>query len=353
MATNEPRTLRVAALQLRSEPGGAVDNRTRAEAYVAQAAQQGASLLALPELFAPGYVANERIWELAEPPSGPTERWLGQLAARHGVYLGAGYAQTDGVDVFNLFALATPAGTIAGIVRKTNAEASVFQRRNGDHVIETDVGRIGVGICADNEFTSFLREMQEQRVDLVLMPHAWPTPTRIGGPVSTYDLQQAKEHMEALPLVYARALGVPVVFVNQVGPIARIAGLIGRLMDPAQFRCQGQARIVDSDGDVVGSLGDEEGIIVADVTLDPARRQEGMPRSYGGWVLPGSALPRKVIIPLDATVGTLRYRLRSARRRAICRVSADPSPCNRPPPHSDGSERALSGGDRSGSTFGK
>lgn len=325
MATIEPRTLHVAAIQVRSEPSAAADNRAHAEAYIAHAAEQGAQLLILPELFAPGYVANERIWGLAEPPHGPTEQWLTSLAAQHRVYLGAGYAQTDGVDVFNVFALATPDGTLAGVVRKTNAEAYVFRRRTGSHVIETDMGRIGVGICADNEFTAFLREMQARSVDLVLMPHAWPTPVRVGGPVSARDLEQTNKHMEVLPLVYARHLGVPVVFVNQVGRIAPLAGLIGKLMDPNQFRCQGQARIIDSDGRVAGSLGDEEGVIVADVTLDPARKKASEPPSYGGWVLPGSALPRKVVIPLDTVVGMLMYRVHEGRRRAVSRLETVPS----------------------------
>jgi hypothetical protein len=102
-----------------------------------------------------------------------------------------------------------------------------------------------------------------------------------------------------------------------------MAGLIGKLMNPAVWRFQGRSRIVGSDGRLAGEMGDEEGILLADVALDPQLRRTAEPMSYGGWVLPGNALARKVVIPLDAAVGTLSYRLRAGRRRAaIARAAA-------------------------------
>jgi predicted amidohydrolase len=53
----------------------------------------------------------------------------------------------------NSFVLATPAGEVAGAVRKSCPawiEARWFKGRPGPHVIDTALGRIGVSICHEN-----------------------------------------------------------------------------------------------------------------------------------------------------------------------------------------------------------
>lgn len=67
----------------------------------------------LPELFSCGYVANRAIWDMVEAREGGTARWLAAIAARLGIYLGAGTAETDGSDIFSTFILAGPDGKIA------------------------------------------------------------------------------------------------------------------------------------------------------------------------------------------------------------------------------------------------
>jgi hypothetical protein len=210
--------------------------------------------------------------------------------------------------------LAGPRGEIAGRAYKTNAEANVFRRGRREHVIETPIGRIGIGICADNQFAAQLQLMHDLRVDLVLMPHAWPTPARAAGLVSAADVAGQQRRMVDLPSLYARSLGVPVVFVNQIGPLAPIGGILGRLMNPTIWRLRGQSRIVDSDGALLGALAEQEGILTAAASLDPSRRRYLPQPSYGGWLQPGSALARKLIIPLDILTGRLSYTISPERR---------------------------------------
>ncbi len=92
------------------------------------------------------------------------------------------------------------------------------------------------------------------------------------GLVSRADVAAQQERMTELPVLYARALGVPVVFVNQVGPLLPIGGILGHLMDPRIWRLRGQSRIVDCDGSVLGQLAEDEGVLTADVVMDPARK---------------------------------------------------------------------------------
>jgi predicted amidohydrolase len=91
-----------------------------------------------------------------------------------------------------------------------------------------------------------------------------------------------QERMTELPVPYARALGVPVVFVNQVGPLLPIGGILGHLMDPRIWRLRGQSRIVDCDGSVLGQLAEDEGVLTADVVMDPARKHYEPQPSFGG-----------------------------------------------------------------------
>jgi len=65
---------------------------------------------------------------------------------------------------------------------------------------------------------------------------------------------------------YAKKLGVPVAMVNKVG----------RSYKPAPNEINGyfpgRSAIVDSDGTVLQSMDDKEGIGIADITLDPSRK---------------------------------------------------------------------------------
>ncbi|MBN1423094.1 carbon-nitrogen hydrolase family protein [Candidatus Fermentibacteria bacterium] len=186
------RTLRVGAIQIESQPGRIEANHARATAMVEEAARSGAELVVLPELFACGYVPNKVIWDYAEPLAGPTATWLRETSRRLGVYLGAGMTETDGADFFNAYLITAPDGEIAGHIRETMAEAYCFKRSKGSHIVDTAIGRIGIGICADNHYTRFAGLIQAGSVDLMLMPHAWPTPFKTSGFVSEGDVLKAE-----------------------------------------------------------------------------------------------------------------------------------------------------------------
>jgi N-carbamoylputrescine amidase len=127
--------MRVAAVQARSLPGQVEANLEHAARLTGQAAGQGARLVVLPELFSCGYLPSRAVWDAAEPRGGPTERWLAATAGRLDIYLGAGTAQADGSDFFNVFILAGPDGRIASRACKTNAEASIFRHGYDAHLI--------------------------------------------------------------------------------------------------------------------------------------------------------------------------------------------------------------------------
>ena len=53
-------------------------------------------------------------------------------------------------------------------------------------------------------------------------------------------------------------------------------------MDTRIWRLRGQSRIVDSDGSVLGQLGEDEGVLTADALMDPARKHYDAQPSFGG-----------------------------------------------------------------------
>jgi N-carbamoylputrescine amidase len=141
--------------------------------------------------------------------------------------------------------------------------------------------------------------------------------------VKEQDVIEARELVKGYAQFYARTLGVPVVFVDQTGALTgSVGGIWGRLMDPAVFGYPGITTIADSDGTAKAQIGQEEGIVVADVTLDPSRKHFSSPKTYDGWLHPGAPLIRKVILPLGVVQAKLSYSLSGERKRRAGQLSA-------------------------------
>jgi N-carbamoylputrescine amidase len=259
------RRLRVAIVQMTSANHDIDGNLRRAEGLAAQAARRGARLVLFPELMPTGYSLFYDIWDSAEASSGPTSRWLATTSRRHNLWLGTSFLEASGDDFFNTFVMTGPDGAEAGRIRKqvpADAEAYFFKGQSGSHVIETAIGRIGVGICAENYYCFLANQMSQRQVDLMLMPHSAPDSSASGGLPAAPGTH--------LALWYARRLGVPVAFVNKVG-----AWTTKTLFPPpAETRgvFPGLSTIVDGDERVLVSMSGDEGVGVADVTLDPRRR---------------------------------------------------------------------------------
>jgi N-carbamoylputrescine amidase len=275
--------LRVGAVQIDSQVGRVQENLTHAAGLVEAAVRQGAQLVLLPELMPSGYLLTEEIWDCAEPWNGPTCSWLASTAKRLGIYLGTSFLEADSEDFYNTFALATPAGEIAGKVRKSppaSLEAYFYRAGNTPHVIETELGRIGVGICFENLLYAHLSHLAQSSVDLVLQPTAAGRlkPMRPG------DIELFDRMVERIAPRFAKVLGVPVVLANRTGPIH--TPLPAGLGD-FDSNFPGLSRIVDSDASVKARMDAEEGVIVAEVQLDPKRKRTDRPRCYGKmWAMP-------------------------------------------------------------------
>jgi N-carbamoylputrescine amidase len=262
------RRLRIAVAQMRSDNHDIGGNLARAEGFAEQAARRGARLVLFPEMMPSGYSLYYDIWDIwdtAERAHGETSRWLSATSKRLEVWLGTSFLEADGDDFYNTFVMSGPSGAECGRVRKqvpADAEAYFFKGAVGSHVIDTEIGRIGVGICAENYYCFLANQMSERQVDFILMPHSAPDCSASGGLPAA-----AGTH---LAVWYATRLGVPVAFVNKVGAWTTKA----LFPPPAQTHgfFPGLSAIVDSNAAVLVSMGGEADIGVADITLDPGRK---------------------------------------------------------------------------------
>jgi len=302
MSKSRVRKLRVAAIQMVCEEGKVKENLEHAQNMVEEAVEKGAELVLLPELMPGGYMATEAIWNYAETIDGKSVTWLKAIAEKHKIYLGFTFLEAEGEDFYNSFVLATPKGDIAGRVRKSppaSIEANFYKGGDDPHVIETDLGRIGVSICYENLLHERICELSNLSVDIVLSPSAAGRPKAI----LPGDVKRFENMLMQWRGLYSNVLGVPNVIANRVGLLdTDLPGMLPHL----KSSFPGLSVISDADGTVLAELGDEEGIIVSDVHLDPANKKAGKPKCYGKmWAMP---VPwYSFIWPMTEKTGKKRY----------------------------------------------
>lgn len=313
-ANNNIRTLRIAAVQMGSQEGAIAANLEHATRLVEQAVRGGAEFLLLPEFMSTGYLWERRIWKAAEAMDGLTVRWLRTTSAKWRVWLGTSFLETDGRDFFNTFVLTTPEGEEAGRVRKqfpSIGEAFFFRGEAGSHVIQSSLGKIGVGICFDAHTVSVARLMNEQSIDLMLIPHSYSIPVEPSKGVSSQDIERMKNNLRDVAPYYARLFGIPAISVNKCGP--------ARAPKSEGYIFPGLTTIVDSDGMIQAQAEDQEGAITANVQLDSTKKKSIMPCAYGRYIYPGP-IGRELFAAVE-NIGHIWYSLSRERRTTAQAVS--------------------------------
>lgn len=296
MEANLSKNISIAVIQHNSEPHDFEGNLDSVEIYLDQIKNRDIQLVILPELFATGYCANESIFEAGETENGKTLLWMKEKAKSYGIYLGAGVPVFSGNDLYNRFYIVDPQAEICGFAQKKFAESYCFKRDEGFFCVDTDLGKIGISICADSHFTSVIKELQNIDMDILLMPHAWPT------------LEKGSQNEIELACEITQLLKVPIVFANAIGSMEAMQGLMGKLMTPKKFQLRGNSCLINSVGNIVASLGSDPGFIIGDVELGKISQENAPVPDYSGWIHQGSWLLRNIIIPFDIWRGQKIYK---------------------------------------------
>src|SRR5690606_21414434 len=242
----------IAAIQMVS--GASLEgNLSSAESLIADAARQGAKLVALPEYFCfMGHRDGDKLGIKETPGKGLIQDFLADNARKHGIWLIGGSLPLQSGEtarIYNSSLVFGPDGVPVGRYDKIH----LFNFRKGEEfydesvsikagspqakVVELPFGKVGLSICYDLRFPELYRAMGE--VDLIVVPSAF-----------TYTTGSA--HWEVL--VRARAIE------NQCYVLAPAQG--GRHENGR--RTWGHSMLIDPWGEVLACLPEGEGAVVGE-----------------------------------------------------------------------------------------
>ncbi|SNZ13231.1 Predicted amidohydrolase [Natronoarchaeum philippinense] len=248
----------IALAQIEIEAGAVEANRRRAVDAIARAADRGADLVALPEIFNVGFFAFDLYHRLAEPLDGETLTRIAEAAADHeiGVLAGSIVEDLDATDattpaaggLANTSVLFDRDGERLAIYRKRHLfgydsrESELLVPGERTATAEFEGFTVGMTTCYDLRFPEQYRELVDAGATLVLVPSAWPYP-RV-------------EHWETLSRARAIENQCYVATINGSGEFDD-ATLLGR------------STVYDPWGTALASCADESAVVTAEI--DPER----------------------------------------------------------------------------------
>ncbi len=232
-------------------------NFARLAPMIAAAADGGAGLVLLTEMFSTGFVVDNSLQ--AEPEGGPSSQFLAAQAAEHGVWVcgscpeipssndtssndtSSNDTSSNDTRPANSFVLAGPAGTVHRYHKihpfTFGGEAEHF--RPGSELVQVEIEGVRVSplVCYDLRFADEFWQLAPT-TDVYLVPANWPASRR--------------NHWMAL--LQARAIE------NQ----AYVVGC-NRVGDGGGLTYVGDSRVIDPLGELLATGSDGETILFADI----------------------------------------------------------------------------------------
>lgn len=286
------RNVTVAAVQMKCSTH-VEENIAKADALVREAAEKGAQIILLPELFERQYFCQERRYEYYEFAKKVNEndavKHFSALAKELSVVIPVSFYEKDVNRLFNTVAVIDADGSNLGIYRKTHIPDDHYYQEKfyftpgdtGFRVFDTRYGKIGVGICWDQWFPETARCMALEGAELLFYP------TAIGSePILECDsmphwrrCMQGHAAMNLMPVIAANRIGK-----EEVKPCAENGGQESSLI------FYGSSFITDETGELLQTASrDQEEILTETFDLDElaAKRLEwGLfrdrrPKCYG------------------------------------------------------------------------
>ncbi len=209
--------------QIFVEGGRPEANLRRATHAIRGAAEQGCRLVVLPECLDLGWT-DPSARTLAVPIPGPHAEVLAHAAREHRIHVVAGLVERVGDRLFNAAILIDPTGRILLHHRKINElDIGLDLYAVGDRlgVVETELGTLGLSICADNFCSSLAvaHVLARMGAQLILSPSAWAV---IAGHDNTNHDNTGERYGKRWRDSYSeltRLYDLTVIGVSNVGPI--------------------------------------------------------------------------------------------------------------------------------------
>lgn len=246
------------------------DNLKKAVKWIEKAADKGAQVICLPELFRSQYFCqseNIDYFDLAETIPGPSTHAISKVAKKKKVVVIVPVFEKRATGLYhNSLAVINSKGEILGIYRKMHipddpAYYEKFYFTPGDlgfKSFETEFGNIGTLICWDQWYPEGARLTALQGASILFYP------TAIG-----WHPHEKKEHGKAqfeswqtIQRSHAIANGVYVAAVNRIG-------LEKENKDSAGIEFWGRSFICDPQGIILAEAShDKEEILIAEIDLN-------------------------------------------------------------------------------------
>jgi N-carbamoylputrescine amidase len=172
------RGLRVALAQIPVEDGNLEHNMRLAEDAAEAAARQKADLLNLPEAADWGWLYQQARRDALTIPGKYTD-FLAGLAKRYQMWISAGCLEKDGDKTYNSAVIIDRAGHIVLKHRKIDTlpwlTKDLYDQGRAEDIktLDTEFGRIGLTICADNFNLKNPQRVADQGAWLLIAPHGF------------------------------------------------------------------------------------------------------------------------------------------------------------------------------------
>ena len=252
----------IACAQIDCLLGQTAANRDKIIKQTRAAAERDAKLVIFPECALTGYAfaSLEEAIPFAEGLDGPSSEALARVCRETGVFLAAGFIESESDRFYNSVMLVGPDGVV-GSYRKVHLPFLGIDRflSPGDRPFEVfalPFGKVGLNICYDISFPEAARVLKLLGAELIVLPTNWP-PGAWRSPEFVVNARALENH-----LFYAAC--------NRVG-------------DERGWQFIGRSIVVDCNGDTLSEASaDAEELLMAEIDLQEANHNRivNVPGAY-------------------------------------------------------------------------
>ena len=251
-------------------------NISKAKELAKEAADNGAKIILLSELFERKYFCQERNYDYYEMATSvednPAIKEFTAFCREKKVVMPISFYEKDGNVLYNSAVMIDADGTVLGTYRKTHIPDDHYYQEKfyftpgdtGFKVFDTAYGRVGIGICWDQWFPETARCLAIKGADIILYP------TAIGSePILEVD---SSGHWRRTMQGHSAANVIPVAAANRVG-IERVVPSEANGGQKSELNFYGNSFLTDETGDCLAKASrDKEEIIYAEYDFDEIRK---------------------------------------------------------------------------------
>lgn len=243
-------------------------NIKKAEVMVREAAEKGANIILLQELFETPYFCQQEKYEYLKLATTLEDNrainHFKKIAKELKVVLPISFFERAGNVTFNTLAMIDVSGEILGIYRKTHIpDGHSYEEKfyfspgdTGFKVWNTAYGKIGVGVCWDQWFPEAARAMALLGAEILMYPTAIGSEPILG--------EDSQTHWQRVMQGHAAANIMPLVASNR----------IGTEIDETSMTFYGSSFIAGPTGEIIAQADRKnQTVLVAEFDLDKIREK--------------------------------------------------------------------------------